>query len=711
MSFRRTALSALSLSVAALSVPALMTQGAQAQGAAAPAAMTPQDLVTLRRVGAAAASPDGRLIVWQQTETDPVTYARKTSLWRSVNGGAPEQITDLPAGNTTAPAISPDGKRLYFIAPRDGVDQLWVKYLDSPDLVADPLSAFKSDVAGFSLSPDGRRVVVWGEVARDCPTLGCSPAVNTALTGPGTGRHYRDGVGFVRHWDTWATPGTYNRAFAYTFGADGRIGGNGVPLDGAVGATGAITGDTPGKPFGGGEDIAWSADSASVFFVARLSNRDEPTSTNLDIWQSKLDGQGPVNLTPTNRATDAMPVVSPDGQWLAWAAMARPGYESDRMVVHLRNLKTGQTRALTQGWDRSVASLAWNADGKSLIATADEVLDHPAFRIDAKTGAVTRLSLNATGEREGHIAAVIPLKGGAMLVSHDTATRPAELFLRPAKGAARQISAANTAHLARIAPVSVSRYSFTGANGETVWGMVHKPVGVTGRLPVLLVVHGGPQGSFGDDWSYRWNPRVMAARGLAVVTIDFHGSTGYGQAFTDSINRNWGGWPLIDLQKGLEAAIAADPQMDGTRACAAGASYGGYMMNWIAGQWPDRFKCLVQHDGVFDARAMAYETEELWFDEWEHGGKTYYQAPEEFEKWNPVHHVAQWKTPMLVITGQNDFRIPYTQGIAAFTALQRRGVPGELLVFPDENHWVTKPKNSLQWHAAVLGWVDRWLKN
>lgn len=201
---------------------------------------------------------------------------------------------------------------------------------------------------------------------------------------------------------------------------------------------------------------------------------------------------------------------------------------------------------------------------------------------------------------------------------------------------------------------------------------------------------------------------MFAGAGYAVVAVDFHGSTGYGQAFTDAIRNNWGGWPLEDLQKGLKAATDKFAYLDAGNACALGASYGGYMMNWIEGQWPDRFKCIVQHDGVFDARAMAYETEELWFDEWEHGGKAYFEDPAAFEKWNPVNHVDKWKTPQLVITSEKDFRIPYTQGLAAFTALQRRDIPSKLLVFPDENHWVLKPKNSMQWYGTVLGWLGRY---
>ena len=229
------------------------------------------------------------------------------------------------------------------------------------------------------------------------------------------------------------------------------------------------------------------------------------------------------------------------------------------------------------------------------------------------------------------------------------------------------------------------------------------------KLPIAFVVHGGPQGSFNNGWSYRWNPRVFAGPAMRWSASISMGAPATARPSPTRSSNNWGGWPLEDLQKGLAFATAKDPSLDADNACALGASYGGYMMNWIAGQWPDRFKCLVQHDGVFDARAMAYETEELWFDEWEHGGKAYYEDPAAFERWNPVNHVAKWKTPMLVITGEKDFRIPYTQGIASFTALQRRDIPSKLLVFPDENHWVLKPNNSIQWYGEVFGWLGTYL--
>ncbi|MDE2596238.1 MAG: S9 family peptidase [Sphingomonadales bacterium] len=687
---------------------ALLASGALFPVTARADAPSPAAFVTLKRVAAPVASPDGKWVVWQQTDTDPASFKRSPSLWRvAASGGTPERIADLPDAGESDPAFSPDGKRLYFLSGKSGSDQLWMLDLTAPGSAPVQASSFKADVAGFHLSPDGKRVLVWGDVARDCPTLGCDKDGNTALPGPGTGRLYRDGAGFVRHWDAWETPGNYSRGFAVALGSDGKVAGDAVAIDGPPGT---LTGDSPTKPSGGGEELAWAADSRGVWFAARQANREEPTSTNVDVWHAPLDGGAPHDVTADNKGTDTLPAPSPDGKWLAFVAMARPAYEADRQVVQLVNLQTGEKRALTAGWDRSVGSLAWTPDSRSLIATAEDVLDNPVFRIDPASGKVERLKLAPKGMTEGHVGNVTPLPGGGLLYTRDSVQTPAEVWIAAPGKPGRQLSHANDAALAAMPPVTSSRFSFAGAGGDTVWGQIHKPAGASGKLPVLLFVHGGPQGSYSDSWSWRWNPRLFASQGYAVVSVDFHGSTGYGQAFTDAINRQWGGKPLEDLKLGLAAATARDTQLDGANACALGASYGGYMMNWIEGQWADRFKCLVQHDGVFDARAMAYETEELWFDEWEHGGHPYYEAPDEFEKWNPVNHVAKWQTPMLVITSEKDFRIPYTQGLAAFTALQRRKVPSELLVFPDENHWVLKPKNSIQWHQTVFAWLDRWLK-
>lgn len=678
-------------------------------------AMTAQDLVTMPRLGAATVSPDGKWAVYPVTETDPASYQRTTALWlRALDdaAAAPDKLRGI-AGASDA-SFASDGW-LYFLAdgaaPRgkDATSQVWRARIapGGAAIAKAQVTAFATGVSGFSVSPAADRIAVWADIGRGCAVFGCPQTDARAhLPGPGTGRLYRTEDGFVRHWDAWETPGTVSRVFAFAL-ANGRASGAGVPADGPAGP-GAPNGDSPTKPFGDRGDVAWSVDGKRLFFVARQADKDEPRSTNLDIWQSDLGGGAPVNLTAGNPALDALPTPSPDGQYLAYVAMARPGYEADRQVVQLRDLKTGAVTALTAGWDRSVGSLAWTRDSRWLIATAQDVLDTPAFRIDPRSGEVEKLDLMAGNE--AHIANIVPLHGGRLLFTRDSLSAPAELFLSQDTGPAIPLSNAATARIAALAPVTTTRFSFAGADGATVWGQITKPAAATGTLPAILYVHGGPQGSFDDSWSSRWNPRVLASQGYAVVSVDFHGSTGYGQAFTDAITNDWGGKPLEDLQKGLAAAIRQDSQIDGSRACAMGASYGGYMMNWIQGQWPDRFKCLVQHDGVFDARAMAYETEEQWFIAWEHGGQTYFEDPAAYERWNPVNHVAKWKTPMLVITGEKDFRIPYSQGLASFTALQLRGVPGELLVFPDENHWVLKPRNSLQWHNTVFSWLARHLK-
>ena len=716
------------ISAAALAL-AMTCSPAQAKIETAPGApMSAEDLVTLERLGGSAVAPDGKLVVWQQTHTDPVTFARNRAIYAKPLDGRQTGAIKLDFdGDVSDPAFAPDGK-LYFLAgtkaPGAAADaaktmQLWSVRFDARGAaIGTPVlaSQFKTDAGGFKIAPDGRHVAVWGEVGRNCATFGgCADDGDTSHPGPGSGRLFRNGTGFVRHWDSWSTPGKYNRVFAFDLDAQGLVSGAGRALDGDP-AHGGLVGDAPTKPFGDGGEIGWSADSKAVVFTGRKADAHEPISTNLDLWWAPIDGGpqanlAPSNLTLTNRATDSTPALSPDGKWLAWTAMARPTYEADRLVIWLRNIASGENRALTQGWDRSPTSLAWSRDSKSLFATAEDVLDTPVFRIDATSGAVTRL--NFFPGREGNIGNLSVLADGRMVFTRDSIEGPAELYLAKIGKNPQRLTDLDTSRLAALAPVVTRRFSFKGAGGDTVWGQITKLAGSAsfGKLPAILYVHGGPQGSFNDAWSYRWNPRVVASQGYAVVSVDFHGSTGYGQAFTDAIRNDWGGKPLEDLKLGFAAASALDGQVDTTNACAMGASYGGYMMNWIEGQWPDKFKCIVQHDGVFDARAMAYETEELWFDEWEHGGHTYYEDPQAFEKWNPVGHVDKWRTPMLVITSEKDFRIPYTQGLAAFTAAQRRGVPSELLVFPDENHWVLKPKNALQWHRTVFAWLSQWLRN
>jgi dipeptidyl aminopeptidase/acylaminoacyl peptidase len=663
--------------------------------------MTEVDLATLNRVAAPTASPDGRWIAYQMTETAQGSYKRSTGLWlvdRHAKNAAPVRVADVPEKNESAPAFHPDGS-LYFLSNASGKSQVW-RVDPKVGGGAAQVTDTKADVSGFKISPDGTKLLAWGDIARECNDFGCDAQDKGERPGPGTGRHYKNDVGFVRHWDSWETPGTYSRPFVFNLDAGKAT----TPR--AVDA--GLTGDSPSKPFGGGEELAWGPDSRTVFFTLRKADKDEPRSTNLDIYSWLVDSRMmPVNLTADNQATDTLPTPSPDGKWLAYAAMARPGYEADRQVLMLRNLASGETKKLTEAWDRSVGSIAWAPDGKALYVTAQDVLDHPVFRVDVNSGKIEKLKAT-TDQWEGNINDVTPLPGGALLYSRNSVAVPTDLWTRDVRGKVTRLTDVNRAQLADIDPVKVDRLKFAGANGETVWGQIVKPANSAGKLPVAFLVHGGPQGSFGNSWSTRWNPRLFSAPGYAAVSIDFHGSTGYGQAFTDSINRDWGGKPLEDLKLGLATAGKQDAAIDTANACALGGSYGGYMMNWIAGNWPDGFKCLVNHAGVFDLRAMAFETEETWFDEWDHGGPWWERT--DAEKWNPVNHVTKWKTPMLVIHGEKDFRIPYSQSLAAFHALQRQGIEGELLMFPDENHWVLKGQNSVQWYQTVFGWLGRHLK-
>ncbi len=694
---------------AAFAAAPLMAQSTPAS----PTAMSAHDLVTLPRLGAPVAAPDGSFAVYTVTTTDPESLDRRPALFLIdlTKPGAQPQPIALPL-RAAGLVIGRDGF-LYFLSSEHTDNKaarrarVWRIAISGAGVAgaAQVVAEFPDiDIAGFKLAPNGTRIALWGEVPRDCPTFGCGARAKAHLPGPGSGRLYEGGQGFVRHWDSWSNPGAPNRVFVFDL-AGGTIAGEGVPIDGRDPATG-ITANTPTLPFGGAEDIAFTPDGSAVYFAARLANRTEPGSTNLDIYASELDGAAPTLVTPGNPATDTNPVISPDGRHLAWLAMDRAGYEADRLSVRLLDLFTGESRDLTARVDLSFSGLVWSADGAYLLATAGEVLDTPAYRIDPKTGAVTRLDLMAGNE--AHIANLTPLPGGRLLFTRDSIGQPAELYLSNGLAQAKPLTDVVTTRMGQMAPTVTTRFNFKGANGDMVWGQITRLKDQKGPIPALLNIHGGPQGSYNDAWSTRWNPRVFASQGYAVISVDFHGSTGYGQAFTDAINQDWGGKPLEDLQKGLAHALSLDPQIDGTRACAMGASYGGYMVNWIAGQWPDRFRCLVNHNGLFDTRAFYYSTEELWFPRWDFGG-TYAEAAATYEKWNPVAHVDKWRTPMLVVLGEKDFRVPYTQGLGAFTALQERNIPAQLLVFPDENHWVLGAKNSLQWHETVFAWLKRWL--
>ncbi len=677
------------------SLTALGSAARVADGGNAP--FTVEDLVLLKRITDPQLSPDGRQVVFVQRETDMDANKGRTSLWLldlTPGTAQPRHLTDVKA-NDSSPRWSPDSRTLYFLSTRSGSSQVWRLALSGGD--AQRVTDYPLDVGALKLSPRGDLLALSMEVFPDCATLTCTrERLDARAKDKATGRTYERL--FIRHWDAWS-----NGTRSHLFSAQLAPGGAGTaPIDVSQG----FDADIPGKPFGGDEDFAFSPDGKWLVFSARIAGRTEPWSTNFDLFQTPVDGSAaPANLTDSNPAWDAQPVFLPNGD-LAWLAQERPGFESDRFHIMLKDARSGVVRSLTGGWDRSVHHLGATSDGKALLASVDELGQAPLYRIDPKSGTPVRLVAGGAVEafsagRERVVYARADLGGPADLYS--VALRGGQLV---------RLTDANHEPRASRHMSEFEQFSFKGWNDETVYGYVVKPFGLEPgkRYPIAFVVHGGPQVSFGNLWTYRWNAQAFAGGGYAVVMIDFHGSPGYGQAFTDSISRDWGGKPLVDLQKGLAAAIEKYPWLDGERACALGASYGGFMMNWIEGNWPDRFRCIVNHDGVFDQRMMYYATEELWFPEWELGGPQY-ENPQGYEAVNPVDFVSRWHTPMLVIHGEQDFRIPYPQGLAAFTALQRRGIESRLLVFPDENHWVLKPGNRILWYHTVLGWLDTHLKD
>ncbi len=651
------------------------------------------DLVSMERLSDLAASPDGSTLAFVVRETDLEANRGRTDVWLldlGSDGAEPRRLTSDEA-NDWSPRWSADGETLYFLSTRSGSSQVW--RADPSGGAVEAVTDLPLDVGNLVVSPAGRRLAVTLEVFPDCAALSCTVDRLAAEEGsPVTGRLY-DSL-FVRHWDTWKD-GRRSHLFAVDLERP-----DAEPVD----LTGGLDADVPSKPFGGDEEITFTPDGSGIVYTARVAGRQEAWSTDFDLWHVPVDGSAdPRCLTERNQAWDTQPVFSPDGSQLAYLAMARPGFESDRLIVMLRPWPEGKARPVAVDWDRSISSLSFSPDGGQLWVTAQDTGNVPLFAIDLATEEVRRVV------ESGHVRSP-QVVGDRVVFGRDSLTAPVDVYsVAAAGGEIERLTAFNADRLSEIEMGEPEPFQFAGFGGEMVHGWVVKPHGFDPEklYPLAFLIHGGPQGSFGNDFHYRWNPQTYAGAGYAAVMIDFHGSTGYGQAFTDSIRRDWGGKPLEDLKLGLAAVLAAEPWIDGQRACALGASYGGYMINWIAGQWPEAFRCLVNHDGIFDQRMMYYSTEELWFPEWENGG-TYWQAPFEFEEGNPAGFVDRWKTPMLVIHGALDYRVPGTQGLATFTALQRKGIPSRLLWFPDENHWVLQPANSVLWHETVGEWLDRW---
>lgn len=647
-----------------------------------------EDMLAMDRISDPQVSPDGQWVAFSVSVTDFANNKRKSDVWlAAVDGGGARPLT-AHAKSSSSPRWAPDGKSLFFLSARGGSNQVWRLDLAGGDPV--PATKLPLDVDGFAVFPDGRRLCVSMSVYPDAAGLAETARRDQEKAESKVNARIYDELLF-RHWDAW-DDGKRSHWFVCDIGGE-----NALDLMPGMNA------HAPTRPFGGAEELAIAPDGREIVFACKDEGRGDAWSTNVDLWSVPADGSAPPRrLTAENQALDSLPAFSPDGRWLAYVAMQRPQYESDRQRLVLLDRQSGQKRVLTEDWDRSVAEFSWSDDGRIIFCSADNVGNHSLFAVDASSGAVRTLV------EKGHNTA--PQQAGErLLFAHDSFHGPAELYTTALDGSGRRaLTRINAAKVAAARFGAYEQFSFTGAKGEKVYGYLVKPVDFdpAKKYPVALLIHGGPQGSYYDTFHYRWNPQAFAGAGYAAILIDFHGSTGYGQAFTDAINNDWGGAPYEDLMKGLDHCLAAYPFLDGGRCAAAGGSYGGYMINWIAGQ-TDRFRCLVNHDGNLDERMAYFDTEELWFPEFDHGG-TPWDNPAGYAKHNPIDHVHKWKTPMLVIHGAQDFRVVETQGMSTFTALQRRGIPSRFLYFPDENHWVLKPLHSRLWYQTVLGWLDQW---
>ena len=664
-----------------------------AAGNAASHPFSIHDMLAMQRISEPEVSPDGSRVVFTLRTTDLEANKGTTDLWLVQTADNTLRQLTTHAASDSGPRFSPDGRTILFLSTRSGSSQVWRIAVDGGE--AQQVTRLPLDVSNLILSRDGRQMAFTLDVFPDAKTIAeTRRRLDERAQQKATGKIY-DQL-FVRHWDTW-TDGRRSHLFVLP------TSGQGEPVDVMRG----MDADTPSKPFGGPEEFTFTPDGDELVFTAKdVAGSEEAWSTDFDLFRTPADGSTPpVCLTEKNAAWDTTPVFSPDGKTMAYLAMARPGYESDRFRIVLRAWPDGEDRVLTEAWDRSPSSLCWGLGDRTLYATAPNVGQTSLFAIDAATGAVRTIV------RDGTVRSPL-VANGRIVYSVDDLRSPAELTTCAPDGTDRRpLTRINAERVAAAQMGDFAQMTFPGFDGETVHAYVGKPVDFdpAKKYPVAFLIHGGPQGSFGNTFHYRWNPQAYAGAGYAVVMVDFHGSTGYGQAFCDSIRGDWGGKPLEDLQKGLAAALKRYPWMDGDRVGALGASFGGYMINWIEGNWPERFRCLVNHDGNLDERAAYFDTEELWFPEWDHEG-TPWDNPEGYERQNPVNDVARWKTPMLVIHGGRDYRVVDSQGLGTFNALQRRGIPSRLLYFPDESHWVLKPANSILWHETVIAWLDQWLK-
>jgi dipeptidyl aminopeptidase/acylaminoacyl peptidase len=666
--------------------PSLVPRPAGAQQRA----LTVDDYLALPVVGDPQLAPDGKWVAYTVTHYSLKENRGTTRIWLAdVAAGTTRQLTAGP-GSDRQPRWSPDGRTLAFVSTRESGPQLWVLPVGGTGGEARRVSSLADGVSDPVWLPDGTGVFVTSDIKWP-PSDQEIDRRNGEY--PTEARIWTELM--WRHWDDWRA-GKRQHVFLVSV------------ADGTARDLTPVDHDVPTIATSGDGDVAVAPDGKEIA-VALHGDSTVADNTNVDIYLITRDGgggtgDGGLRQLTTAKGADNTPRYSPDGQWLAYLSMERPGFEADRERVMLVGRTGGRTEGrtveATAGWTLSVGSYTWCPDSKCIYATVEERGRENVYRIDLPSFARSRVVGPAGVNTDVSVAP----DGKTLAYLHQSATHPAELWV-----AGRQLSHHSDAAVAGLGLSPLEEFGFRGALGDSVYGWILKPPGFdpSKQYPLVYLLHGGPQTAWLDLWHARWNYQMFAARGYVVAAVNRHGSTGYGQKFTDAVSQHWGDYPYEDLMKGLDV-LARLPYVDSTRMGAAGASYGGYMVYWIAGH-TNRFKALVAHDGVFDPASMAGTTEELWFVDWEFGGPPY-ASRALYEKWSPLNFARNWKTPILIVHSQLDYRVDLSEGYAAFTAAKVLGVPAKFLYFPDEGHFVLKPRNRRLWWGTVLDWLDQYLR-
>jgi dipeptidyl aminopeptidase/acylaminoacyl peptidase len=653
--------------------------------------MSFDDMIKLHRISGVTVSRDGKWVAYAAATPDLDANRNVSNVWVvSTAGGDPLQVTQ--GGRDSAPAWSPDGKTLAFLSARDGSSQVYLLSMEGGE--AKKFTHLSTGADLFHWSPDGKTIAFTSAVYPDCKDDACNAKRDEEKEKSKVKARIYDHL-LYRHWDHWFE-GKRSHLFV-------------VPVDGSAASRDLTAGadyDVPPDERGSANDFNFSPDGKEICFTA-VTDKVEAISTNGDLFLVPVAG-GEAKRITTQQGFDGNPIYSPDGRYIAYHAQLVPGYESDRWRVMLYDRQAGKSENLSESFDRSANELAWSPDSKAIYFLAENETLQPIYAMEAHAGSTPRKVLdgfNAEFSFSGD--------GKVLATTRTSMSMPGEVFVSSADGSGlKQLTHANEAILSQVEMNEPETFWFEGAEGTKVQAMLVRPpqFSASGKYPLLVVLHGGPQTMFPNAWGYRWNPEVFSGAGYVTLMINRRGSTGYGQKFTDEITNDWGGKPYVDILKGIDAALGKFPFIDKSRMAAAGGSYGGYMADWLATH-TDRFKAIISHAGVYDKVSM-YATEELWFEEHDLEG-TPWSAPENYKKWAPVSYagdLGKYKTPTLVIAGERDYRVPYTQSLEFFDALQRQGVPSKLVIFPDEGHWILKPQNAQLWYKTFLDWLATYVK-